>query len=182
MFETLLGGAAGGIFGILGALFKHGIEVYQEKKKSEASLAVLVETNKHELNMADKQAELIKLEADNAVALANINAQKEIDAASYESLNASYENDKATYSNAPASPWLIAVDFIRGIIRPLLTIIFSGALMWATFWLLFTVPEAALNNQAFLTQTLYRLISSLIFLAEASVGWWFAARQLQSRK
>lgn len=181
MFETILGGATGGIFGILGALFKHGLEVYQEKKKADASLAVLIETNKHELNMADKQAALIKLEADNAVVLANINAQREIDTASYESLNASYENDKATYSNAPTSPWLIAVDFVRGVIRPLLTVIFSGALMWATFWLLFTVPEAVLNNQTFLTQTLYRLISSLIFLAEASVGWWFAARQLSKK-
>lgn len=178
MFETLLGGAAGGIFGILGALFKHGIEVYQEKKKAEASLALLADQNKHELAMADKQAMLIELEAKNAVALADVNAQKEIDVASYAALSSSYENDKATYSDAKTSPWMIAVDAARGFIRPFLTLMFSLSIMVMTAWLWIAVPEATVGNETFLKATLYRLLDAQIFMATTAMTWWFAARQV----
>lgn len=177
MLDILMG-AGGGVVGILGALVKHGLEIYQEKKKEDASLAVLKEQNAHELAMADKQANLIELEATHALALADVNASKEIDVAAYGALSASYESDKATYSNAPQSPWMIAVDVARGFIRPFLTLVFSMALIGFTAWLYINVPEASVSNEKFLNATFYRLIDALIFLATSAVGWWFAARQV----
>lgn len=177
MFDVLLG-ASGGIVGVLGALFKHTIEVYQERKKAEAQLSILKETNTHELNMAAKHAELIKLEADNAVVLAELNRTKEFDVASLNTLTASYDNDKAAYSDVKDSKWMIAVDVARGLIRPALTTVFSVALIACTILLWFEVPAEVVRTEQFLSQTLYRLIDALIFLSTSSVGWWFAARQI----
>lgn len=176
MFDLLLGGATGGVLGVVGALFKHGLEAYQERKKAEASLVLLAEQNKHELAMADKQAILIELEAKNAIALADVNAQKDVDVASYAALSSSYDADKATYSDAKTSPWMIAVDAARGFIRPFLTLIFSISIMVMTAWLWIKIPEAMTGNPEFLKATFYRLIDAQIFLATSAVGWWFAQR------
>lgn len=178
MFELLLNGATGGLLGVVGALFKHGIEAYQERKKAEQSLLILKEQNAHEAIMAEKQAALIELEAKHALALADLTVQKEIDVAAYGALSASYDHDKATYSDAPQSPWMIAVDAARGFIRPFLTLIFSLSIMIMTAWLWVAVPEATAANPDFLKATLYRLLDAQIFMATTAMTWWFAARQV----
>jgi len=181
MFDFLLSGATGGILGVVGALFKQGLEAYQERKKAEASLLLLQEQNKHELLMADKQAALIELEAKNAVTLAELNAQKETDVASYAALNASYESDKATYSDAKTSPWMIAVDAVRGFIRPFLTLIFSLTLIVLTVVLIVNVPDALSGNPEYLKETLYRLLDAVIFIGTSAILWWFAMRPLNKK-
>lgn len=175
MFDVLLG-ASGGIFGILGALFKQGLETWQEKKKAEAALAVLVENNRHEAAMADKRMDEIRLEAEHATVLAEIGRVKETDVAAYGALTESYDNDKATYSNAPTSQWMVMVDAVRGLIRPVLTTVFSIALIGSTWWLLSVVPDETIQNPEFLNATLYRMIDALLFLATSAVGWWFGSR------
>lgn len=177
MFDILLG-ASGGIFGIIGALAKHGLEIWQAKNKAANDLAVLIEGNKHELLMADKRMVEIELEAKHAIALGEIARAKETDVAAFGAMEASYDNDKATYSNSPKNKWLIMVDVVRGLIRPLLTTVFSVALIYATFWLLVSIPESVISNPDFLSGTLYRMIDALLFLATSSVGWWFAARYI----
>ena len=178
MLDLLLGASSGGIFGAILALGKHGIEIFQEKKKADASLALLVEQNKQELLMADKQAKLIELEATHALTLADLNASRDTDIAGYTAMTASFENDKATYSDAKQNGWMIAVDVVRGLIRPLLTLIFSLALIAFTAWLWVVIPDIITGNQEFLKQTFYRLVDALIFLATSTCGWWFAARQV----
>jgi hypothetical protein len=172
----LLMGSAGGIFGIFGALAKHGLEIWQAKKKAEADLAVLQEQNRHESLMSDKRAAEIELEARNAIALSEIARAKETDIAAYGALGASYESDKAAYSDAPQSPWMVAVDVARGFIRPLLTLVFSGALIVGAAWLYKNVPESVSSDPEFLKNTFFRMVDALIFLSTSAVGWWFAAR------
>lgn len=177
MFDLLLGGASGGVVGILGALFKHGLEIWQAKKKAEIDLLVLQEQNKHEQVMADKNAELVKLEADNALKLADVNRLKETDVAGYGALSASIEGDRASYSNAPTSPWMILVDLVRGLTRPVLTAYYTILISILALWILSTIPPDVIKSPDFLKSTFYKLIEALIFLATACVGWWFAARQ-----
>jgi hypothetical protein len=176
MFELLLGGASGGVVGILGALFRHGLELWQLKKKAENDLLVLQEQNRHEQIRADKNAELIKLEAENAVKLADVNRIKETDVAAYTALSASIEGDRASYSNAPTSKWMILVDVVRGLTRPTLTAYYTILISVLALWIMSTIPPEVIKSEAFLTSTFYKLIEALIFLATASAGWWFAAR------
>lgn len=180
MLEVLLG-ASGGVFGILGALGKHALEIWQAKRKAEADLALLQEQNKHELQMADKHAEEIRLEAENAVRIANINRDKEVDVAAYGALSASYDADRATYSDAPKNKWMVLVDFTRGITRPALTLLFSVGLIVFTAWLWIKLPDSVIAQPEFLQSTFYRLIDALIFLATSAVGWWLSARPSSQR-
>ena len=177
MFELLLG-PAGGAIGIVGALIKHGLELFQAKKKADADLAVLVETNKHELAMADKQAALIELESRSGLALAQVNKAKETDVAAYGALAASYDADRATYSDVKESRWMIAVDVVRGFTRPVLTLVFSTAILILTVWMWTNVPAEVTHEASFLSSTFYRLVDALIFLSTSTVGWWFASRQV----
>jgi hypothetical protein len=178
MFDMLLG-AGGGVFGILGALIKNGIEVFEHNTKAQANLAILAEQNKHELLMADKHAELIKLEAENALTLADVNTAKALDIASYNALADSYSADKATYSDDGKSKWLVMVDVIRGLIRPILTLVFSFSIIFFTLWVWASLaPNGLTSHLDFLESTFYRLIDALIFLTTSAVGWWFAARKL----
>lgn len=180
MLEVLLG-ASGGIFGIVGALAKHGLEIWQAKKKAEADLALIQEQNRHEALMADKRTAEIELEAKNAVALAEITRAKETDVAAYAALAASYDTDKATYSDSPQSPWMVGVDVARGLIRPLLTLVFSVGLMVMLAVIYKNVPESVSADPKFLEATFYRLIDALIFLATSAVGWWFAQRGVSAK-
>lgn len=181
MLDILMG-ASGGVFGIIGALVKHGLEVYQEAKREEMSLAVTKENNAHELAMADKRIQEITLEAQHATQLAQVAAAKEVDVAGFQALAASYDSDKATFSQAPTSPWMIAVDFCRGVIRQLLTLAFSVALVATTWWLLSKLPAETITDAKFLDGTFYRLVDAMIFLATSAVGWWFAARGVSKRE
>jgi len=182
MFADVLLGASGGIVGVLGALFKHGLEIWQEKKRAESDLLKMQAEFAHEEIMADKRASEMQFEAENAIKLANIKAESDSEKAGFEALTTSLEADKATYSNAPASPWLILVDVVRGLTRPVLTAIFSFALLIFTASIWSDVPVEVTQSPEFLTATFYRLIDALIFLSTSAAGWWFAARAGQAMK
>lgn len=175
MLDVLLG-ASGGIFGIIGALVKQGLETYQAKNEAAKQLSLMQETNRHEAIMADKQKELIQIEAASGLVLAEVNKAKETDIAAYDALSASYAGDKATYSEAKTSIWMVVVDFVRGMTRPALTLFFSVSLVGFAVVIWAAVPADVILTQDFLKATFYRLVDALIFLATSAVGWWFAAR------
>lgn len=174
MLEILLG-ASGGVFGILGALIKQGIEVYQKQKDLSNQLAILVEENKHELLMADKQMEMMRLEAQNGLAIAELHMRGELEKSANELIETSFEYDKATYSNAPTNGWMVFVDVCRGLVRPLLTMSLSTALVVFTMYVWRSVPIATISDPLFLSSTFYKLVDAFIFLSTNAVGWWFAA-------
>ena len=174
MLEILLG-ASGGVFGILGALVKQGIELFQKKQYLANQLAILQEQNRHELLMADKHLDMMKYEAQNELAIAELKMRGELEHARYDAMEKSYEFDKATYSNAPTSGWMVFVDVCRGLIRPLLTIGLSSSLVVFTMYVWRTVPLDVVQNPTFLSSTFYKLVDAFIFLSTTAVGWWFAA-------
>lgn len=182
MLELLLTAGSGGIFGIFGALFKHGLEVYQEGQKEKQSLLLLKEANTHELAMADKQAALMKLEAANAIKLADITATSQIEQSAYSALAASYDADKATYSESKQSKWMVFVDFIRGITRPHLTWLFSYSIIALTVLIFFKIEAHIINDIVLLKDTFKELVKSIIFLGTSSAGWYFAARPSTKQK
>ena len=175
MLEILLGGASGGILGVLGALLKNGLEVYQKNKEAQTGLAIVQEQNKHELLMADKQLEQIKFEAQNSVTIADLNMRGELEKSADSVFEASFANDKASYSTDSASGWMLLVDVYRGITRPNLTNFFVGFLAFLTVIIWYKLPAEVVYSQDFLKATLYKLIDLYIFLGGTVVGWWFGA-------
>lgn len=181
MLEMLLG-ASGGIFGIVGALVKHGLEVYQEKQQADKDLAILREKNSHDLAMMDKQTSQMEMEAKNGVRVAEITANASIESSAYSALASSYESDKATYSNDPNNKWLVGVDVFRGSIRPGLALYFAMFLSVMLFLIWWQLPPQIYKDVSFLTPTFFKLVDALIFLATSSIGWYFAARPSTKQK
>lgn len=179
--DVLLG-ASGGVFGIVGALLKHGLEVYQEKQQADKDLAIARENHSHELAMADKQADLMKLEAANGIKLAEITTMGKVEEAAYNALADSYASDKAAYSNDPTNKWMVFVDVFRGVIRPGLALYFAAFLTIMLILIWWNLPETIYKDVKFLEPTFYKLTDALIFLATSSIGWYFAARPSTKQK
>lgn len=178
--------AGGGIFGIIGGLFQKGLDAYHESQQAQADLAILKEKNAQELALRDKDRQMVLVEAQNALALAQVNANKDVDVASYAALGQSYEGDKATYatgSEAANSKLFIFVDFVRGMTRPVLTsymaILFTIMAAYITYQVFHFAPEL-LKDLTFIKTTFKDLIDATIFMTTTVILWWFAARGMIS--
>lgn len=189
---ALLTGGAGGIFGIVGGLIQKWMDYKKEEQAQRNRIELIKLEHTQALAMQDKQLAYLQEEAKNAAVLATINAQKEVDVSSYQALAKSYEMDKRTYTEEGVEKkyqkWFVAVDFVRGMMRPVLTFLLDMAAV-----LLFVVCATILYKQyvsgilettSFITamQTAFNnAVRSILFLAELATGWWFAARGLGGR-
>lgn len=162
--DLLLGGAGGGIIGTIGSLANK----WQEGK---SALALAKENNAYSLATKDRDLALLKLKLESENYGKEIDRDIEFDKTSGASLVASVEADAAAYSTVDtrkASPWLIFVDVVRGLMRPGLTIGLTSLNGYLSVVLLGKLTETAdLGNQ---------IILSTATLAGMSVAWWFGAR------
>lgn len=182
MLEFLFSAAGGGLFGTIGGLLKHFLELRQEAEKRKNDLELAKEMNSHEVNMYDKQIELIKLEAANALTLAELNKTKEENISWNESVASLMASDKATYAvgdKAKDSKWFIFVDVVRGLIRPGITIYFDILLSILGIWVLYTifnVYPTLLANEEFIKLTFTKLLDAVIMIGTTATMFWFIAR------
>lgn len=173
-------GGAGGIFGLLGGLFKIGVAAWEKKKEQERDIELARINASHEENMAEKRLAEIEAEAKHAAQLAQTTAAKEVDVATLKAIGVAYENDRATFATgekAKESFLFLLVDFVRGITRPVLTWVL---ILWGigfSAWLWMNVPQEVVYSPKFLEMTLYRMIDALIFSMTAAVSFWFVSRQ-----
>lgn len=185
MFELLTTAAGGGLFGVIGGLFKQGIDAWQRKKQAELDLEVLKEKNRHESEITDKQTEQLKLEAANAITLSELNKSKEIDIAQLGAIQTALSTDRASYATGEQSKnsgWFVAVDVVRGLIRPGLTLILTTMIIVLSFWMWSNIPTNMLTDPDFLKQTFYRLIDATIYLSTTALGFWFGARGVDIKR
>lgn len=186
LLGTLLGGGAGGIIGAVGGLVSKFIEQRNNAEVERIKLEELRIQTAHEATMQDKQLEQLKVEAQFGLQKAGIEADASFDTAAFAALKSSYESDKATYATgdtAKNSPWFIAVDFCRGITRPLLTWVLDGFVLLLTVYLVYTLADqlkavAATDGVALVKQ----LVNSIIFLATAGTTYWFSSRDHTRKK
>lgn len=164
IIDLLLGGAGGGIIGTIGSLANK----WQEAR---SSLALAKENNSHEIALKGLEFDLLalKLKSDNYSK--EIDRDIAFDKTSGESLVASIQADAAAYSmvdTRKASPWLIGVDVIRGLMRPGLTIGLTSLNGYLSVVLLGRLTDTATVGE--------QIILSTATLAGMSVAWWFGAR------
>lgn len=179
--------AGGGVFGIIGGLFQKGLNAYHQSQQAKVDLEILREKNAHELALRDKDREMILVEAQNAIAVATINANKDIDVASYAAISQSYAGDKATYATgveASNSKLFIFVDFVRGMTRPTLTLymaaLFTVITGYVTYQVFNYVPDL-LKNPEFIKSAFISLIEATVFMTTTVILWWFAARGISNK-
>lgn len=172
LLDSLLSVASGGITGLIGTAVQG---FYQYKSKQ---LDIQLEQSKfsHELEQRKLDAEIMEKEYAARTQIAEVNANAEVDKADAAALAASY-NEPARYSEPTllthTQNWvMVALDGLRAIIRPGLTIY-----LCAITTMIYVQTRGLINGDpgdsfALLT----KLIDTILYLTTTCVLWWFGSR------
>ena len=181
----LLGGGA--ISGILGGIT--GLVGTWMKTKHEAKMHDLKRQERKEER--DYELASMKMEHDNAIAVAEVQRQESADKEAGASHRESYKMEPKRFSEGMTFPetWMgrrvhefvsflmFALDFFRGVMRPGLTL-YMAVLVTLIYWELQTVLEGlsgAWDDQtAILAITM--MINTFLYLFVTCFVWWFGDR------
>lgn len=193
LLETILGGITGLIGNAVGGWFK------LKQKKLDLDIHKL--NNKHELDMvtAETKAMIMEAKANIKITQAQVEGAIEIeDAKSY--MKSQEEGNKNLFSNKwidalmKVEGWwkiitlplasIIAmlfgfVDFLKGLIRPALTVYLCGVTTWITLmaWEIMNMNGVVLTvTEA--TNIFSDVTSIVTYLTVSCVTWWFGDRRM----
>jgi len=146
MFEMIASILTGGATGLIGTLLSSVMDYFKEKQR-----------HAHEMDKLKFEKEIMAMEIAGKDRVATIQAET---ALTTQSIRA----DRATYSHNSASKWLVFVDVVRGLIRPVITV---GLCVTVTiFW--FDTQDETIKKQ---------IIDTVLYLTTAVVLWWFGSRR-----
>lgn len=156
LVDILGSGVGGGVLGVAGAVVNKWLDLKTLDKRTAAELAKLELDYSHK----EKLASLTLSEKD------------------YEALSNSINSDKATYSEGVAGEdgkLLRLADFIRGVVRPGLTVylvFFNSALLT---YLVYKYDLAFTKEQAY--ELAQAILTCILGCTSLALGWWFGARK-----
>jgi hypothetical protein len=193
LIETILGGITGLIGNAVGGWFK--------LKQKKLDLDIKKMEHKHELEMvtAETRAMIMEAKANIKITQAQVEGAIEIeDAKSY--MQSQKEGNKNLFSNKWIDAllqvegwWRIItlplaglvstlfgfVDFLRGLIRPALTIYLCGVTTWVTWmaWEIMNMNGVALTVLE--ASKIFNDVTSIVtYLTVSTVTWWFGDRRM----
>lgn len=166
---------SGGATGLLGAGLQVVGNYFTDRQK-----------NKHELALRKVEMDSMKMEAELALGKAQQEAQAAMAVAEQQSFDKSLLADKATYVPESADPriaWvLVWIDFLRGLIRPAITVWMAYLLVKLQNDLqkhtggLQSLPVTAIED-------LYNnVILTTLYIITTVILWWFGTRAPQNLK
>jgi len=165
---AILGGGATGLLGsaVTGWLdYKHQAAKY-----------------KHDQRMEELSQQAIELENEGALAIADRKATAAEQVARSQAQTASYGADRATYAIGTHADngWLIAVDVLRGIIRPLLTLYCAAILTMLLIYIEHTIGPG--TQAELIGGILQQLVNGILYICSTVLLWWFGSRPRHSAK
>lgn len=167
---SVLTGGLGGIVGAAGAIAGKIVDLKIKDKELEG----LKLTNEFQLALRDKDMAQAKLEAESKLEIQKIDADTQAVTADLASLQSAVAADKAAYGDSWSGR---VVDFVRGMVRPVITA-WSAALVSYVTWQAFTelhgVPLGPERSMA--------LIQDATFVATLAIAYWFGARPSRAGK
>lgn len=146
----------GGATGLLGTAIGGVTQYFQRRQQ-----------HRQEVELRRLDAEIVRAEGASAEKVAAIEGETSRDAAAWKALTASHEQAGVRWSDGE-SRWLVLVDVVRGLTRPFLTFALLG-MVGACWWT--APPELRAEIQP-------RIAATLLYLATASLLWWFGSRQI----
>jgi hypothetical protein len=169
IFSILGSVVSGGATGVIGSAIS-SIFNYKNKQLE----------YKHDLDMEIATRETMKEEWAQRTKIAEVEGATQSDLAAQESFQASMLADKATYSaglniGKVGTALMVTIDFLRGIIRPVSTILFISM----SFYIYFSMKEKLVATGADPTgfMDLFNQVTTVIlYLATTTVCWWFGVR------
>jgi len=167
MIESIISLLGGGLTGVVGS----AISKYSEYKVKKLEF-------ENKVTMAEISAKSAKLETESQERVAALSAESEAQRSQDQVLSASYEADSAKYTGDVGF-----VDFVRGTMRPAITLYLIGLTTWVALILYNLVHE--MNGEAFLHEEVFPLwqqvVSLVLYLTTTAVTWWFGTRPATRR-
>lgn len=171
---------SGGATGLIGV----AVQRYFDTKKIKLDMEAEKQRMSHEIELRKIDSEIMEKEATVRVRVAEIGAQAEEAVADAQAFAASFSEPKPYSSDVVATKnqgWaLILLDFIRGIVRPVLTVFLVALTTWIyvdAHNLMIREGFGISPDQAYkLTNT---IVASILYLATTCVLWWFGTRNKQ---
>ena len=171
--DILVSLITGGATGILGTALSTGFKLFEKKQSQSHEL----ELRKFELKQMEKEAVI----AERITAMEMESATQQ---AEYAGLQASYKDAATRWTQGTElTPWqtwcMVFVDVVRGLMRPLITVVLVGYVGWIYRSTLSgpTLPAASTVYAPEIADPTSPVVSTVLYLATACVLWWFGSRQ-----
>ncbi len=161
---------SGGITGLFGAALDKTFGYFTKKQELKAQES----RQKHEVEMRKADAEIMAQEWAARTKVAEVEGETRMDVAASEAFAKSF-NEPQMFSERNHHWSMTLLDFLRGIVRPGLTVYLAGittVMYFQARQLLGDVPV----DQAALTAFLNKITDSIVYLAMTSTMWWFGVR------
>lgn len=170
---------SGGITGLLGV----GVQRFFDFLKVKQELEIRKIDHEHEVNMRRIDGELMAQEWSARTQVATIEATAKETAASEASFAASFGAEPQQYSaRAKIGPvagfLLVLLDFLRGVVRPGLTV-YLCAITTMIYFEARTIMSAAAFSTGEAIRVHELIVSTILYLTTTCVLWWFGTRNRQ---
>lgn len=157
--DIILGLLTGGATGLIGTALSGVMKFFTNKQEQSHELKVM----EMELKHMDKEAEVaLKIEEKKQEG-------KEAQAA-WAGLEASYREAGQRWSTGD-SGWIVFVDVVRGLMRPLLTL--ALVVLMGVIYFVHAPANPTMQEQ---------IVATVLYLATSSVLWWFGSRMSDTKK
>lgn len=168
MTEIISSVLSGGLTGLLGA----AITKFSEYKTKQLDIEQLKLKHLHEAAMKELDASIMQKEYEARMQIAEVEAQALVESEDSRAFAKSYDMEPERYSNPAKSSiaqnWaLVVLDFVRGIVRPGLTIYLC---------LIVTIMYAKASGSAVSEAVAMEIVQTVLYLCTTSILWWFGAR------
>jgi len=178
---AILSLVTGGASGILGGAVSKFFEFLT--KKQEISLKKL--EFEHDINLRNLDMQMAQSEWNARTAISKQEGEARIEVADAQSFAASMFKEPERYSK-PTTGWpnviMTVLDFIRGIIRPGITValmVFTW-FMYLEVTMIMEMAKVALSaDQAFQIYDL--IVQTVLYLTSTTIAWWFSVRTSGNR-
>ena len=157
IFNVLTGGVAGSLIGAVGGVINKWQDNAHAKAMANSALAKLNAEQQHSLEMAKLNKEVSIVQSDNELQIA------------------SYNNESKGLSEGKDSKLLELADFVRSMVRPILTVLLIFFSVGTMTYILLTYDIKFTADQAYLILAQYT--SLIVSCTSMALGWWFGSRK-----
>lgn len=184
---------SGGGLGVFGGLVQKMIDMYQAKVHRDQEIEITKLDHAHEIAMQGEARLTMKLEAEAKLTVARVEGDTQRAVTDTNAMVAALASDKRSYAtDEAANKWpflMVLVDFLRGVIRPGLTIYLTIATsvivavasyhLHAT-WMAGQIQASQIKD--IVQASLIESIKTILFLFEMTVCFWFVTRPSSSSR
>lgn len=169
---------SGGVTGLAGA----ALQRYADYKNKQLDLALDKQRGDQELEKRKLDNEIMKSEYAGKLQVAQTEGVTAQEVAATQAFGASLFHEPDRYSSGSVTKnqmwWLVFLDFVRGITRPLLTVYLCALTTYIWWQVRQLIATEDLDGESVLD--IWKLVvNTILYLTTTCILWWFGVRNKQ---